>query len=112
MNVAETILTQLGGGRFAAMTGCNHFVSDGYTLHMHIPRNGSRANRLSITLDPDDTYTMRFSRYTPGRLKVDSKKQIAYFVEDVTKEINTYHGVYCDQLQELFTEVTGMYTRL
>ena len=112
MTIAETILMQLGGGRFTTMTGCSHFVSDGYTLRMSIPRNGSRANKLDITLDPDDTYTMRFYRYTPGRLKIDHNNQTAHFTEDVKKEAKTYRGVYCDQLQELFTEVTGMYTRL
>lgn len=111
-DVASIILDQLGGNRFLAMTGANHLVSDGYTLRMTLPRNGSKANRLYITLDPDDTYTMRFFKYTPGGLRINHKKGTADFVDDKTEEVKTYHGIYCDQLQELFTEVTKMYTRL
>ena len=34
------------------------------------------------------------------------------FSKEKIKEIKTVEGVYCDMLQETFTEVTGMYTRL
>ncbi len=68
MEIANTILDQLGGNKFLAMTGANHLLADGNTLRMTLPKNNSRANRLYITLDPDDTYTMRFFRFTPGRL--------------------------------------------
>ena len=112
MNTAQIILQQLGGNKFIAMTGAKNFVSDGDTLRMTLPRNGSKANRLYITLDPDDTYTMRFFKYTAGGLKVNYKKGTADFVEPKEEEVKTYHGVYCDMLQELFTEVTKMYTRL
>ena len=64
MSVPEIILEQLGGHRFVVMTGSNHFVADGYTLRMSLAKNGSKANRLYITLDADETYTMRFFRYT------------------------------------------------
>lgn len=108
MRTADIILQQMGGHRFVAMTGCSHFVSDGDTLRMSIPKNGSRANRLYITLDTDDTYTMRFFRYTAPKL---SRKTFE-FVGEKVEEVKTYTGVYFDQLQELFTEVTKMYTRL
>lgn len=112
MNTAQIILQQLGGNKFIAMTGAKNFVADGYTLRMTLPRNGSKANRLWITLDADDTYTMRFFKYTAGGLKVNYKKGTADFVEPKEEEVKTYYGVYCDMLQELFTEVTKMYTRL
>ena len=51
MKVAEKILEQLGGQKFIAMTGANHFVADGNTLRMALPKNASKANRLYITLD-------------------------------------------------------------
>ena len=61
MSIAGTILEQLGGNKFIAMTGASHFVSDGNTLRMTLPKNGSKANRLYITLDEGtDTYTMHF----------------------------------------------------
>ena len=112
MSTAQIILEQLGGGRFAAMTGAKNFVDDGYTLRMTLPRNASKANRLYITLDPDDTYTMRFFKYTAGGLKINHKNGTADFVEPKQEDVKVYHGIYCDQLQELFTETTHMYTRL
>ena len=109
MKTADIILSQLGGNKFIACTGCHHFLSDGDSLRMIIPRNASRANRLTVTLDRGlDAYTMRFWRYTPSRL---SHKTWA-FTEEKIEEVKTFSGVYFDQLQELFTEVTHMYTHL
>ena len=108
MRVADTILEQLGGGRFAAMTGSRNFVSDGNTLRMSLAKNASKANKLYITLEADDTYTMRFFRYTAPKF---NSRTISFTDEKIT-EIKSYSGVYFDMLQDLFTEVTGLYTRL
>ena len=108
MKVADIILEQLGGNKFVVMTGASHFISDGNTLKMQLPRNFSKANRLDITLDVDDTYTMRFFKYIPMKFNTKTFE----FSEEKIKEIKTIKGVYCDMLQEMFTEVTGMYTRL
>ena len=106
--VAETILTQLGGNRFIVMTGAKNLMADGNSLRMTLARNASKANRLTITLDPSDTYTMRFFKYTPGKLNAKT----GAWVDDKVVEVAEFSGVYCDQLQELFTQVTGMYTHL
>ncbi len=107
MRVADIILQQLGGNRFAAMTGSKMFIADGNSLKMNLAKNASKANRLTVTLDEaTDTYKMRFYRYTAGRL---NKKTFAWTPDKVT-EVAEYSDVYCDQLQELFTEVTGLYT--
>ena len=108
MKVAEKILEQLGGNQFVAMTGANHFVSDGNTLRMALPKNASKANRLYVTLDATDTYTMHFFKYTAGHL---NKKTFAW-VEDKTVEVKTVSGVFWDDLRAIFTEVIGMYTHL
>ena len=107
MKVAEIILQQLGGRRFVAMTGSKNFFTNGNDLCMSLSKNSSKANRLQITLDPDDTYTMRFFRYTAPRL---NKKTFEYSDEKIT-EINRFENVYCDQLQDLFTLETGLLTR-
>ena len=60
MTVANTILEQLGGNKFIAMTGAKNFLSDGNTLRMTLPKNRSKANRLYVTLDTTDTYPMYF----------------------------------------------------
>ncbi len=110
MRTVDIILQQLGGGKFVAMTGCNNFISrdNGKTLQMNIPRNHSKANRLWITLNSDDTYTMRFFRYTSCRFNTRTMKM---YPEKIT-EVKTFEHIFFDQLQELFTEVTWMYTHL
>lgn len=110
MTVAQTILDQLGGNRFIVMTGSSNFVEDKTTntLRMNLAKNASKANRLSITLNPDDTYTMRFWRYTAPRW---SNKTFSYSDAKI-KEVKTFSGIYFDQMQRLFTEVTHLYTSL
>lgn len=112
--IANDIYNQLGGGRFAAMTGTKGFVWDEQKqmLRMILAKNGSKANRLEITYNWDDTYTMRFYYYKPESFKIDHKKAEFKTYPEKLEEVKTYEHIYCDQLQELFTEVTKMYTRL
>ena len=99
--IAATILQQIGGKRFAAMTGSHDFMNLGDGVRMNLSRNKTSANRLTITLDKEtDTYRMRFYRMTVGK-----------HFEVRTKDIAVYEGVYCDMLEEIFTSVTGLYTR-
>lgn len=108
MRVADIILEQLGGNKFLAMTGANHLLSDGNTLRMNLPKNASKANRLWITLNADDTYTMNFFKFTSGKLN----KKTFTWTEDKKVDVKEIKGVYCDMLQDIFTSVTGMYTHL
>jgi len=94
MTIARTILEQLGGGRFVAMTGARAFVSTGKGLRFRLPCR--KANVVEITLTPSDEYDMRF-----WLLRGDK-----------VKEVKRFEGVYFDQLQDLFTEATGLYTHL
>lgn len=99
--IAKTILEQIGGGRFIAMTGSKVFIDLGNGLRMNLTRNKTSANRLDILLDEaTDTYIMRFYRHS------FSKKTF----EVTTKDIALHEGVYCDMLEEMFTSVTGLYT--
>ena len=109
-SVAEIILDQLGGNHFVVMTGCHHFAGDKDSLRMIIPRNASPANRLKIQLKADDTYRMEFRRYREEYLYTRNGK--CYLSKIVDKEVKTFDGVYFDQLQEVFSQVTGMYTSL
>lgn len=106
--VAITILNQMGGNKFVVMTGSKDFVNLGNGLRMTLSRNFSKANRLDVTLNGDDTYTMRFYRYSPCHLN----KKTFEWVGDKTVEVRKFEHIYFDQLQELFTEVTHMYTKL
>lgn len=108
MSVGEKILEQLGGSMFIGMTGCHHFVTDKNSLLMQIPKNESKANRLKITLQSNDLYTMNFFKYVPPRKKRNSFE----YTEDKIIPVKELTDVYCDQLETIFTQVTGMYTRL
>ena len=82
--IAKTIFEQIGGRRFAAMTGSKDFIDMGNGLRMSLARNKTSANRLDIIYDAGaDFYHM---------------------------DIATHEGVYCDMLEELFTMVTGLCT--
>lgn len=108
MKIADIILEQLGGNKFLSMTGTKNLLADGNTLCMILPKNHSRANRLWITLNNDDTYTMNFFRFTAGRLN----HRTYQWTEDKKESVKVIKGVYCDMLQEIFTATTGMYTHL
>ena len=101
--IAKTILQQIGGNRFATMTGSKDFIDLGNGLRMNLSRNKTSANRLDILLDEEtDTYIMKFYRHT------FSKKTF----EVTQKEIVRNEGIYCDMLEDMFSEVTGLVTRL
>ena len=69
----------------------------GDALAMKIGRNKTSSNYLKITLNSMDTYDMKFSRVSPMGGE---------------RSITEYDNVYNDQLQEIFTSHTGMYTSL
>lgn len=105
------ILEQLGGNKFIAMTGARNFLCDGdKKLEMKLPQNMSKANRLIITLDESesDTYKMVFSKFTPGRLNKNTFK----WVEPKEKIIEIFECVYNVELQRIFSDITGMDTKL
>ena len=109
MQIAETIQQQLGGNRFIAMTGSKNFMATPQTekafagLRMDLKPNQSGANRLHIYYNTrTDSYDMYFYKGTLNKKTFDYK---------ITKE-QRFNDVYCDQLQCVFTQVTGMYTTL
>ena len=93
LEVPFTILEQLGGKRFILRTGSSHFITETNSLTMNLAKNKSGASILSITLNANDTYTMRFFK-NPA--------------QEHGNEIEIYQDVYCDQLQEIFEAVTGI----
>ena len=100
--IAKTILQQIGGKRFTAMTGSRDFIDMGNGLRMSLARNKTSANRLDIIYDEGaDLYNMRFYRRTFSKKTFECK----------TKDIAVHEGIYFDMLEEMFTMVTGLYTR-
>ena len=99
--IARTILEQIGGKRFAVMTGSRDFVDMGNGLRMSLARNKTSANRLDIIYDGGaDLYNMRFYRKTFSKKTFESK----------AKDVETHEGIFFDMLEEVFTQVTGLYT--
>ncbi len=97
MEIANTILAQLGGNKFIAMTGSKNFIASKESLTMTLTKNKVKAKYLSVTLNSNDTYTMLFFSLNRN-------------FDRVSKSEKT--GVYFDQLQSIFTEVTGLDTHL
>ena len=129
--IANTILSQFGGNKFVVMTGAKNFVAIENGIRFNIGRNGSKANMVKVVLSWDDTYTMQFIKigkpvnpYTIMMRYADKGLSEQEFNEVVTdaikkaeknaepKVLKEYEGIYFDQLQELFTDFTKMYTRL
>lgn len=96
--VAQTILSQLGGNRFIAMTGCKDFVGSDDTLTFKLPRKINGISHFSITLDVNDLYRVEARRWNAKRL-------------DYTI-VAVHSDVYADQLRTIFENETGLITRL
>ena len=98
MQVAETILQQLGGNRFIAMTGARNFVGRPASLTFALPgrmtTNG--ANRVVVELTSDDLYTVEFLRVRGLNLSI----------------VGEVSGVYADSLRAVFEQATGLRTSL
>ena len=100
--IAKTILQQIGGRRFTVMTGSRDFIDMGNGLRMSLTRNKTSANRLDIIYDARvDLYNMRFSPRTLSTKTCECNAQ----------DIAVQEGIYFDMLDEMFTMVTGLYTR-
>lgn len=99
MTVANTILAQLGGHRFIAMTGAKHLLGDATSLQFAIGTGAkSGINKVRVTLEASDTYTVRF--YKMKRRGLD------------WTEVACESDVYADCLQRVFTSATGFDTHL
>ena len=84
--IAKTILEQIGGRRFAAMTGSKDFIDMGNGLRMSLARNKTSANRLDIIYDAGaDLYNMRFYRRTFSK----TQEYISFHLQS-----NIYHAFY------------------
>jgi hypothetical protein len=93
--IARTILEQLGGGRFLAMTGARRLVALESGLMFSLPFP-SAPNKVRITLTPMDTYTVEAFRVSGTNAKNRGMRQ----------------DVYAEDLQRVFTALTGLDTRM
>ena len=98
MYVAETILHQLGGPRFRAMTGASGFMGDGNGIQFSVPACKDGISKIRIILEPDDTYTFKAYHIRRRGLVVDVRAE--------------HENVYAEDLQRVFTRATGLATSL
>jgi hypothetical protein len=98
MNVAQTILAQLGGNRFIAMTGAKSFGASGNALTFRLPSRFAKdgINAVRVTLDATDTYTVTFMAVRGIKVR----------------EVATDAMVYCSELRRTFTGRTGLHCSL
>lgn len=94
VTVAETIMEQLGGNRFLAMTGARLLLAHTWGLTLQLPSNFANhgINRVRIELNSQDLYDVTFSRARGLRLSYESKAE----------------GIDCEQLAMVFSETTGL----
>lgn len=96
---AFTMLQQLGGNKFIAMTGVKVSFDNKGSLTCKFP-GSKKANMLKVSLDyATDTYIMEFFK-------------IGYAPKFTVKPVKKLTAVYAEDLQRFFTDVTGLYTSL
>jgi hypothetical protein len=94
LQVAETILQQLGGARMLGMMcGCKDFGGTENSVQFKIGSNEKKVTLCRIVLDPSDTYTVEF--YAGRGLKI--------------RKVWEMSDVYADSLMDIFEAQTGMY---
>ena len=109
--ISTTIVSQIGGRMALAMVGAKKSGSVLYDCQgtTTIKIKGSKAaNTVKISLRGDDTYTVKISKITGGRLNRKTwehspiKEKIAYEAD----------GHYAGDLRPLIERITGLYLSL
>ncbi len=103
IEIANTILSHLGGSLFVRMTGAKNLTRHESGLSFRLPggdgftKNG--INYVKVTLTPADLYTVEFG-------KVRNVKRVPTY-----KVLSTCEEIFCENLRETFTAYTGLETR-
>lgn len=93
--IADKTIEYLGGyGKIQAMVNGKDFIysKDG-SIQFKFSGNKDM-NIVKFTLTDDDLYKVTFYKYNRRTLEV--------------KTVKEYDGIYCNQLKELFEDVTGL----
>lgn len=95
IEIANTILKQLGGNRVRVMTGAKTFVAIEKGLTFRFP-NQRGPNSVRITLTPADEYVVEFQRVAGAKVTTTAKIE----------------GAYAEDLIPLFEKNTGLFLHL
>lgn len=97
-NVAQTIAAQIGNRAFAMM-GAKNLLGGNDHLQFKVGKNAKGVTHITVTLDPSDTYTVKFQKVN---------KRTAGGV----KELAACEDVYVDSLKTVIELNTGLYLSL
>lgn len=108
MDIANAIYSHLGGNRFSVMTGANNLMADVSSFSFSLPNNLSdkKINFVKISLNSMDLYDIEFGRNCWKKDKVLGVSLPSY------EKIEEVSGIYAEDLQRIFTDVTGLATFL
>lgn len=95
---ARTIMGQLGGGKFKAMTGAKDLTATETGVRFRIPY--PKTNLIEIDVTPEDLYRMTVWRV---------RKKAGVPEKTLVKRMDC---LYAEELQRAFTEATGLATHL
>ena len=95
MSIGQTVAEQIGRHAFV-MIGARDILTTERGLQFAVGRNERKVSKIAITLEADDTYTMRF--YAGRGLGL--------------REIAAATMVYADSLRPTIEAHTGLYTSL
>lgn len=100
MTIANTILAQLGGNHFLAMTGAKNLITGSNFLQFDVPASMTkeRANKIRVTLASNDTYTLAAYKFSARKLHL--------------LEVGKASDIYAETLRSAFTRLTGLHTSL
>lgn len=97
--IAHTILQQLGGRKFEAMTGAFNMGYDTESFSFKLPKCKDGINFVQIKYDYDaDLYTIIFRKWNSKTLKLTTIKESV--------------GMDVEQMRDHFTSMTGLYLTL
>lgn len=103
MEIATTILQQLGGKMFSLMTGAKDFLALDNGLRFKICRNSAGVNTVTVEYDVgSDTYNMIFEAVSVSRKTFEMKRRLVNRTEDV----------HCGELCDVFTRITGLHMEM
>lgn len=95
----QLAMTRNPTGRLSTMIGAKNFVrsdKESWVQFQFMKTDRIKANRVRITLDPSDTYTVTFFKVYKGEMKIAQETS----------------GLYCDDLFSHFETTTGLYLKI
>lgn len=106
--IATEILNQLGGNKFRVMTGAKDMIATESGLQFKLPSRFAKQgiNCVQIKLNGMDLYDIKF-------IKITNRKHAEYNIRvPHAIDVSEFNDIYNDQLQEIFTQETGLDTHL